>query len=97
MYGVVRTATIDNVTPVSVFYVFTPSKERAQELCDTINEWIVSTDPSVQRLLISAARTGFSFGAYDRFTRDDKAEVVELKEFNPDLNAKEYERVIRTR
>jgi hypothetical protein len=94
MYAVVRTATIDNVTPVHVFYVFTPSKEKADELCEMINGWIKDPNPATQRMLISAARTGFSFGVYDRFTNNDLAEVVELKEFNPQLGKNEYKNVI---
>ena len=95
MFAVVRTTRMDNVVPVSVFYVFTPSKQKAEELCKMINGWITSGNPSEQRLVISAATTGYSFGMYDAFTSDDLAEVVELKEFNPELGAKQYEAVIK--
>jgi hypothetical protein len=94
MFAVVRTTRVENITPVSVFYVYTRDKAKADEICEMLNSWIQNPDPHYQRLVISAALTGLSFGAFDGFTQEDLAEVVEIKEFNSDLGANEYKRLI---
>jgi hypothetical protein len=90
LYAVVRTYLVNNITPDYMIYAITSDEKKAQELCDTINNWVDDNGPDTRRLLQNAKRSKYAFGRSVGLTYKDKAVVAPINELPADMSMDAY-------